>query len=161
MSETKNEEEQSNVIIPATREDAASYLLGILDVEAALIDTLVASGLVDREALLKRLQKTPLPELSSDADSWPLTEIRFSGGVLDVLRGVVAELLSRGLLDLNAMRAILQGRSEIWRAEGEEVRPLPAEFMYSELGRLAAIKKETDLRIAASRTAIKTDSEAH
>jgi hypothetical protein len=59
-----DEEEQMKTNIPTTREGAAAYLAGIVDVEIALVDTLVASGLVDRKALIERVQKAPNSELS-------------------------------------------------------------------------------------------------
>jgi hypothetical protein len=94
-----DEDQQMKTLIPATREGAAAYLAGIVDVELALIDTLVASGLVDRKAILERVQKAPLSVLTCGGDTWPKTDIVFGGGVLDVLRGVMAALTGRGVLD--------------------------------------------------------------
>jgi hypothetical protein len=156
-----DEDTQMKTIIPTTREGAAAYLAGIVDVEIALVDTLVASGLVDRKAILERVQKAPLSELSCGGDTWPKTEIIFGGGVLDVLRGVIAALIGRGVLDIEDMRDDLQQCSKSWRSTGDEVRCVPAEIMLWILDQMAAEKKQTDLRIAASRTAIRTDGGAN
>jgi hypothetical protein len=151
-----DEDQQMKTLIPATREGAAAYLAGIVDVELALIDTLVASGLVDRKAILERVQKAPLSVLTCGGDTWPKTEIVFGGGVLDVLRGVMAALTGRGVLDIEDMRDDLQQRSKNWRSKGDEVRCVPSEIMCWVLDQMAVVKKDADLRIAASRTAIRT-----
>lgn len=156
-----DEDQQMRTIIPTTREGAASYLLGIVDVELALVDTLLASSLVDRKAILERVQKARLSELTCGGDTWPKTEIIFGGGVLDVIRGVMAALIGRGVLDAEDMRDDMQRRSKVWRSQGDEVRCVPSEIMCWVLDKMAAEKKQTDARIAASRTAIKSDGEVN
>jgi hypothetical protein len=156
-----DEEAQMKTLIPTTREGAAAYLAGIVDVELALVDTLVASGLIDRKALIERVEKAPISALSCGGETWPKTEIIFGGGVLDVIRGVMAALIGRGVLDADDMRDHMQRLSKIWRSKGDEVRCVPAEIMDWVLGQRVEEKRQTDLRIAASRTAIKTDGEAH
>jgi hypothetical protein len=162
--EMMDEEEQMKTIIPATRDGAAAYLAGIVDVEIAPVDTLVASGLVDRKALIERVQKAPVSELSCGGETWPRTEIIFGGGVLDVIRAIMAALIGRGVLDPDDMRDDLRRRIQAWRSDGctgNEVRSAPAEIMAGILDQMAAAKKDADLRIAASRTAITSNGEAN
>jgi hypothetical protein len=155
------DDEEPQYVIPPTREGAAAYLAGILDVEGALIDTLISTGLVDRKAIVDRVQKAPISELSCGGETWPKTEIIFGNGVLDVIRGVISALIARGVLDVEDMRADLERRSKSWRGEGDEVRCVPSEIMCWVLDQMAAVKKDTDLRIAASRTAITSNGKAN
>jgi hypothetical protein len=155
-----DEEAQMKTLIPTTREGAAAYLAGIVDVELALVDTLVASGLVDRKALIEHVQKAPISELSCGGETWPKTEIIFGGGVLDVVRRIMSALIGCGLLDVASLRADLERQSKIWRSEGDEVRCVPPEIMCWVLDQMAAAKKDADIRIALSKSTIKTDGEA-
>jgi hypothetical protein len=84
---------------------------------------------------------TPSAPVDAEAATEELDEI--VRGVVDILRGLCAVLIGRGVTEADTLQADLGRIADLWRNNGRASRALPAEILVEALKEMGPAKQKT------------------
>jgi hypothetical protein len=140
--------------------DRILFSLGIVDLERALVETLVKAGHASSNFVVGRSgdigEKVRQLAVQANLPDHPGVGTCVEYGTLSVLAMLCEILIARDLLDPESLIEAAARKAKFWRSENSVYRALPAEIVLEALMAMAAEKKDVDQTLAASRSAVRS-----